>query len=580
MKALCLKILALFTQTNLSPPLNKNNPTGKLLKGTLSILYQRLYIIIIVFTVVFSLVAIKLVNVSFSNNAIEHSFYRPITGRNEIIDRNGTLLAVDLAIVSLYASPKVLFDPVYTANKLYEIFPELKKTELTKQLQGPKSFVWIKRNITPKQQHLVNSLGIPGLEFEKGTKRIYTQGSLFSHLLGYVDTDGNGIAGIEKQFDQVLKDPRNNKLQLSVDARVQSIVHDELIKSIKEFKCKGGIGIVMDANNGEIISMVSMPDFDPHYPNNATPESLFNQFSLGVYEVGSIMKGLTIAMAVETNSVSLRDVYYVKAPLKASRFTIHDYRPKYSYLSVPEVFMYSSNIGTAMISLEVGGATQRKFLKRWGLFDSIKIELPEKGQPLYPSEQNWSDISTMTISFGHGIAVTPLHFIRAAVSLVNGGYVLEPTLFIKNKQTEEGPITRVLSEDTSKIMRKLMRLTVEHGSGKKANSKGYLLGGKTGSAEKSKVGGYSKSEKLSLFFAAFPINKPRYVILMILDNPIPNAQTPYTGGGWTAAPLAGKIISRIAPLLDVKPIDSEDPKLKEELHLDFKPELEIMDQSF
>ncbi len=579
MKALCLKLLALFTQDNLNP-LNRNNSTNKLLRGSLSILYQRLYIIIIVFAVVFSLVAIKLVNVSVSNNAsLQHNFYQPVTGRNEIVDRNGVLLAVDLAIVSLYASPKLLFDPVYTANKLCEIFPELKKAELTKQLQGPKSFVWIKRNITPKQQHLVNSLGIPGLEFEKGTKRIYTQGSLFSHLLGYVDTDGNGIAGIEKQFDQVLKDPRNNKLQLSVDARVQSIVHDELIKSIKEFKCKGGVGIVMDANNGEIISMVSMPDFDPHYANNATPESLFNQFSLGVYEVGSIMKGLTIAMAVETNSVSLRDVYYVKAPIKASRFTIHDYRPKYSYLSVPEVFMYSSNIGTAMISLEVGGATQRKFLKRWGLFDNLKIELPEKGQPMYPTEKNWSDISTMTISFGHGIAITPLHFIRAAVSLVNGGYTFEPTLFIKNKQ-DEGPITRVISEDTSKIMRKLMRLTVEYGSCKKANSKGYLVGGKSGSAEKSKIGGYSKTEKFSSFFGAFPINNPRYVILMVLDNPIPNAQTPFTGGGWTAAPLGGRIISRIAPLLDVKPIDCEDPKLKEELHLDFKPELEIMDQSF
>ncbi len=198
---------------------------------------------------------------------------------------------------------------------------------------------------------------------------------------------------------------------------------------------------------------------------------------------------------------------------------------------------------------------------------------------MYPSEKNWSDISTMTISFGHGIAITPLHFMRAAVSLVNGGYVYEPTLFKVNDQSMK-PITRVLSEETSNVMRKLMRLTVEHGSGKKAESKGYLPGGKTGSAEKSKRGGYSKSEKLSLFFSAFPINNPRYVTLMILDDPRPNANTPYTGGGWTAAPLTGRIINRIAPLLNIKPINHDDQQIKDQLWMEFKPESEIIEKSF
>jgi cell division protein FtsI (penicillin-binding protein 3) len=565
------KLASPFTKSNSN--VSKNN------SGT-SILYQRLYIVIIVFISAFFLVSTKLIRVSTGNKeAFAQNANQKNIGRNEIVDRNGALLAVDLDIVSLYAVPKLLLEPKYAADKLAKIFPELKKEELTKSLQSGKNFAWIKRNITPKQQYQVNNLGMPGLEFEKGSKRIYTQGSLFSHILGYVDTDGNGIAGIEKQFDANLKDHKNGKLQLAVDVRVQSIVHDELIKSINEFNAKGGIGIVMDANNGEVLSMVSMPDFDPHHANIAKPENLFNQFSLGVYEIGSIMKGLTIAMAVETNAVSLRDVYYVKAPIKASRFVIHDYKPKFSYLSVPEIFMHSSNIGTAMISLEVGGAKQRKFLKQFGLFDPLQIELPEKGQPMYPSEKNWSDISTMTISFGHGIAITPLHFMRAAVSLVNGGYVYEPTLF-KTDNTEPKPITRILSEETSNTMRKLMRLTVEHGSGKKANAKGYLVGGKTGSAEKSKRGGYSKSEKLSLFFSAFPINNPRYVTLVILDDPRPNANTPYTGGGWTAAPLTGRIVSRIAPLLNVKPIDHEDPQIKEQLWLDFKPENEIVEKSF
>ncbi len=543
-------------------------------------LYQRLHVVIICFTIAFSLVTIKLIKVSTKgkeslvNN--ERSMY---VSRNEIVDRNGSILAVDLGIVSLYAIPKLIFDPNYAAEKLVKIFPDLKKEELKKILSNGKNFAWIKRNITPKQQYEVNNLGIPGLEFEKGSKRIYPQGNLFSHVLGYVDTDGNGLAGIEKQFDSVLKDSKNGKMQLSLDVRVQSIVHDELIKSINEFRAKGGVGVVIDANNGEMLSMVSMPDFDPHYPNRAKPEQMFNQVSLGVYEVGSIMKGITIAMALEDKAVTLRDIYYVKAPIKASRFTINDFRIKFTYMSVPQIFMHSSNIGTAMISLEVGGAKQRKYLKKFGFFDPLKIEIPEKGQPIYPSEKNWSDISTMTISFGHGMAISSLHFIRGAMAMVNGGYVYEPTLFL-TRDKEPTPVTRVLSEETSNLMRKLMRMTVVQGSGKKAEAKGYLVGGKTGSAEKAGKGGYSKTEKLSLFFSAFPINDPKYVMLVVLDDPRPNEKTPFTGGGWTAAPLSGRIISRIAPILNVKPIDQDDPKIKEQLWVDYQPETEMADRSF
>lgn len=545
-----------------------------------NVLYQRLYVVIIVFAFVFIGISVRLFNISINGNAfIKNIFAHKTHSRNEIVDRNGELLAVDLSIVSLYANPKLITDPNNTAAKLVEIFPNLKKDELIASFKSDKNFIWIERNITPKQQHRVNNLGVPGLEFEKGSKRVYTQGSLFSHILGYVDTDGHGIAGIEKQYDSYLLNPKNDKLKLSLDLRVQNIVHEEITKSIDEFQAKGGVGIVMDATNGEIISLVSLPDFDPHHPNKAQPDNLFNQATLGVYEIGSIMKGLTIAMALETKAVSLNDVYYVKEPLKAARFTIHDYKPKFSYLSIPQIFMYSSNIGTAMISLEVGGKTQRKFLKNWGLFDPLKIELPEKGQPMYPSEKNWSEISTMTISFGHGIAITHLHFLRAAVSLVNGGYIVEPTLMIKKEQENE-MLTRVLSPETSKTMQKLMRLTVEHGSGKKANATGYLVGGKTGTAEKSKRGGYSKTEKYSLFFAAFPVNNPRYVTLMILDDPKPNAKTPYTGGGWTAAPLSGNVISRIAPLLNVKPLDNNDPQIKEELWLEFDPSMEEEEQHF
>ena len=564
MKALLKKILSLFIKAEE--------------KNTFSILaiYQRIYIVIIIFAVAFTIISSKLIKTSTSNITLfKHSPITKIAGRNEITDRNGVLLAVDLDIVSVYANPKLLFNPASTTEKLCKIFPELKKTALLKLLNSNKSFVWIKRNITPKQQYLVNNLGTPGLEFKKGTKRIYTQGSLLSHVLGYVDTDGNGLAGIEKEFDDELSDPKGKNLQLSLDVRVQNIVHDEMTKSIKEFNAKGGVGIIMDANNGELISLVSLPDFDPHHPNTAKKAHMFNQFSLGVYEIGSIMKGLTLAMGIDSKSVALNDVYYVKKPIKASRFVIHDFRSKHVYLSVPEIFMHSSNIGTAMISLEVGGTKQRKFLKNFGLFDELKIELPEKGSPMYPPEKNWGTVSTMTIAYGHGIAITPLHFMRAAVALVNGGYVYEPTLLKQNENQENKPITRVISEETSMKMRKLMRLTVEYGTGRKANAKGYLVGGKTGSAEKTKIGGYSKKEKYSSFFAAFPINNPRYVTLMILDDPQPTATSPFSGGGWTAAPLTSKIISRIAPILNVKPVDNNDPEIKKQLWLEYKHEAPV-----
>lgn len=541
-------------------------------------MHQRLYTVIIFFMVAFIGVSIKLFKVGLSDKATLKNINSSIIHRNEIVDRNGVLLAVDLEVVSLYANPKMIENPKLLAKQLNEIFPDLKTQDLEKLLSSDKNFVWIKRNITPRQHFMVNNLGGLGLEFQKGTKRVYTQRNLFSHILGYVDTDGIGIAGLEKQFDEQIRDPRADKIKLSLDVRVQNIVHEELSKSIKEFNAKGGIGIVMDANNGEIISAVSLPDFDPHYPGHYAKENLFNQFSLGVYEMGSIMKGFTIAMALEAKAVNLTDVYYVKAPIKASRFVIHDYRPKYSYLSVPQVFMHSSNIGTAMISLELGKERQKKFLTNFGMFDEIRLELPEKGQPMYPADRNWNDITTMTISFGHGMAITAIHFIRAAAALVNGGYVYEPTLLLKSGEQE--PVTRVISEETSKTMRKLMRLTIEHGSGKKSEVDGYLPGGKTGSAEKSQKGGYSKTSKRSAFFSAFPINNPRYVTLMIIDDPLKNPTTPFTGGAWTAAPLNGRILKRIAPLLDVQPINHNDPEIKNDLWLDFMPEEEPENRSF
>lgn len=488
--------------------------------------------------------------------------------RQPIVDRNGNILATNLKIASLYADPRKVLNPVEAATRLAQALPELPAGEVQAKLASGKSFVWLKRGLTPREQYEVNRLGIPGLYFHNEQRRVYPQGPLAVHVLGYTDIDGKGISGVEQHFDEQLRDPSRtgDPLELSIDIRVQHVVRDEIAKAVEFFNAIGGGGIVLDVYTGEVIAMVSLPDFDPAEPGSASKESRFNRITLGVYEMGSTMKTLNTAMALDYGSVKLSGGYDATHPIQISRFTIKDDHPKKRWLSVPEIFMYSSNIGSAKMAVDVGPERQREFMQRMGMLNKPTIELPEVGGPLIP--RNWKTVETMTISFGHGLSVTPLQLASATAAIVNGG-VLHPPTLIKRPPGLPAPGRQVIRRDVSDVMRKLMLLVVEDGTGKKADVEGYLVGGKTGSSEKvNERGGYNKKANFNTFVAGFPMHNPRYIVQVMIDEPKGNKSTyGFATAGWTAAPAAGRIIGRIAPLLGVPPVDETSPALKQAMYV-------------
>ena len=548
--------------------------------------YNRLHVIAIVFICGFVTIAIRLVSLLISpadhiEQKTTHSGSAIIVHRANIVDRNDVLLAVNISTASLYANPRQILDRKEAASKLSQIFKDLSYNQLLSELSNEKkTFIWIKRNLTPIEQQEVNNLGIPGLGFERGERRVYPHAHLLSHVLGYVGVDGRGLAGVERYFDnQLTGDPEHGKLypeslKLSIDVRVQNIVHEELENSISEFKAIAGVGLVLDAATGEVIASVSLPDFDPHNPGSASSDQLFNRFSLGLYEPGSTFKTYTIAMALDDKIIKLADKYDVSEPMKNSGFRITDYKSKGGMLSVSEIFMHSSNIGLAKIGLEIGKNKQQHFLKAFGMLDPLTIELPEKASPLHPAIADWRDINTITISYGHGIAVTPLHIATVGSAMVNGGILHNATLLKADEKIHKEEV-RIIKKSTSEQIRKLFRLVVEHGTGKKANVEGYMVGGKTGTADKAHKGGYNRNSRISSFLAAFPINDPKYVILLMLDEPKGNQSTAgYATAGWTAAPAVARIISRIGTLYGMQTIDENDITIKQQMHLELHDNME------
>ena len=483
------------------------------------------------------------------------------TGRADIVDRNGAILATTLPAWSLYANPRQILEPKQAASQVASVLPELSASELSARLGADRSFVWLKRNLTPRQQNDINALGIPGLYFLREQSRVYPHGQLAAHIVGFNDIDNRGIAGIEKSFDDLLRGA-NKPLQLSIDIRAQHILTQELQSAMQEFQGIGAAGIVMDARTGELIAMSSLPSFDPSAPGEASKEARFNRATLGVYEVGSVFKIFTTAMALDAGAVTLESGYDASEPIRVARFTINDFHPKNRWLSVPEIFMYSSNIGSVHMAMDVGTEGQQRFLGELGLLRAASLELPEVGQPMIPS--TWREINTMTIAYGHGIAVTPLQVTRAMGAVVNGGELLPVTL-LKRFPDEQVPGRRVMSRTTSEQMRWLTRLVVQHGTGRKADAKGYLVGGKTGTADKLKPsGGYDDDARIASFLAGFPMDDPRYVVFAMVDEPKPTEATfGYATGGWVAAPVVGKVVERIAPLLGVAPRPVEEPEVVE-----------------
>ena len=515
----------------------------------------------LVFALAFSIIALRLVEVTaFAQSqapslAGEPAGSAKLTGRADIVDRNGKVLATTLPTASLYANPRQVRDPQQAARQLAAAVPGLTVPTLAEKLGSDRSFVWLRRNLTPRQQSEVNALGIPGVYFKRGSKRVYPHGPLVSHLVGFTDVDNNGIAGIESAFDELLRGS-SDPLPVSLDIRVQHIMAEELARSIETFSAIGGTGLVMDVESGEILSMVSLPSFDPTEPGAANEEALFNRASLGIYEMGSVFKIFTTAMALDSDAVELGDAFDVSQPIRVSRFTIRDFKPKNRDLTVPEVFIYSSNIGTVQMALAAGTDRQQQFLESLGLMRAAPIELPEVGAPLLP--EKWREINTMTISYGHGLAVSPIQLARAVGAIVNGGE-LRPATLLRRQPGELVVGTRVIGEDTSAVMRWLMRMVVQHGTGRKAGAPGYMVGGKTGTADKIAGKRYARNARIASFVGAFPMDRPRYVVFAMVDEPKGTKETyGYATGGWVAAPVVRAVVERVAPLLGVMPKPAEE----------------------
>jgi cell division protein FtsI (penicillin-binding protein 3) len=558
------------------PPCSAIVPDGPA-QQALEACRARLLVTGALFALVFTVVALRVVEIVIVGGGTAESqigrfriVTPPVPSHADIVDRNGNVLAATLESPSLYANPKQIVDATEATRKLLRVFPDLRAPEVYAKLTSGKSFVWIRRHLTPLEQYDVNQLGIPGLEFEHEERRVYPDGSLTSHVVGYAGIDNAGFAGVERALNEELRE-RREPLELSLDLRLQYVLREELQHVIDDFTAKGGAGLIMDVNTGEILAMASLPDFDPNRPVAVDPEHpktlladrLFNRITLGDYELGSIFKIFTVAMALEAGTSTISSTYDASHPIRIGRFTISDYHGKHRVLNVPEILMYSSNIGAARMALAAGAQRQREFLDRLGLLRKPKIEVFEVATPHYPPK--WREVNVMTIAFGHGISVPPLNFATAAAALVNGGILRQATL-VKLPAGHAPQGQQVISTKTSEQMRKLMRLVVEHGTGTMAAAPGYVVGGKTGTADKVSGRHYAERKLLSSFVGVFPINNPKYLVLTMIDEPHPNKQSHgYATAGWTVAPATSRIIQRVAPLLGVQPVDENSPEVQRAL---------------
>lgn len=488
------------------------------------------------------------------------------TERADILDRNGEILATSLRTASLYADPVQVLDPKAAARALARLLPDVSEKEILARFGSKRRFTWIRRHLTPQQQYAVNRLGIPGLYFQHEERRVYPHGHLAAHVVGFTGVDNRGLTGIEKSFDAALTSG-SGPLKLSMDIRVQHILADEIGKAMRRFQAIGGAGVVMDAASGEVLGLVSLPDFDPSRPGAAPADAMFNRATLGIYEMGSTFKIFTAAMALESGTATMESQYDASKPIHIARYLIKDYKPKNRWLSVPEILMYSSNIGAAKMAIELGVARQQTYLAKLGLLDQPSLELPEIGSPLSP--EPWREINLMTIAYGHGLAVSPVQLTSAVATVVNGGIASPATLLDQADAPVEG--IRVFSSATSEKMRRLLRLVVETGTASKAAAEGYLVGGKTGTAEKNDVNGYEGKGLRSSFVGAFPMHAPRYVVFVLLDEPKGDKKSyGYATGGWVGAPVVSEVISRMAPLLGVAPLNETAPEVERQMFIEIQ----------
>ncbi|MEM6847548.1 MAG: penicillin-binding protein 2 [Pseudomonadota bacterium] len=527
----------------------------------------RIILIILVFVAIYGVLGTRLVTLGLTPAAaVAGPAPSPLddiqAARPDIIDRNGEVLATDLVRASLYAEPRNILDVDEAVEKLTTVLPEFDPRSLRRDLSSDRGFTWLKREISAAQRERVHDLGIPGLGFLSETRRFYPGGSSVGHIVGHVNIDNAGIAGLEKTIDgqglqalQSLGLARKGQsmapVELTIDLRVQHAVRDELLRAKARYKAKAAVGIVLNAKTMEVVAMSSLPDYDPNRPAQSLDEKRMNRAMTGVFELGSIMKTFTLAMALDSGVANLNDRVDARTPLVIGKHRIRDFHAKNRILTVSEVFKYSSNIGTARLAMLVGQERQRAYLKRLGMMNRMPSELPEGARPLVP--QRWPKVTVATVSFGHGMSVTPMHAAVAGAAVLNGGVIAPPTFYPRSEAEMANVATRVISPRVSAMVRDLFALNAAEGSGRRARVPGYRVGGKTGTAEKVVRGVYADDKRLNSFLAAFPMDDPQFVTLVVIDEPQPAEGEEFATAGWNAAPTTANIISRIAPMLSVRP---------------------------
>ena len=525
---------------------------------------NRIILVMIGVCLVYAVIAGRLVQYGFRDLATVASIARGselLASRPDLLDRNGKVLATDIRTVSLYAQPHKITDPDEVIEALATVLPELDARTVYRKLKSQSQFQWLRRQLTPKQQSEILALGLPGVGFRPEKRRFYPGGPTASHIVGHVNIDNKGIAGMEKYVDgQGLADlaaagltieQQLEPVRLSVDLRVQHIVRDELAAAMQRYQAIAAGAVVLNAKTGEVLAMSSLPDYDPNLPAQALEKDRLNRMSAGTYEMGSTFKAFTTAMALDSGLVTMEDSFDARRPIRIAGHTISDFHGKHRVLTVPEIFIYSSNIGTARMADVVGIERQRDFLTRIGLLTRMQTELPEVTKPSQPKV--WKKINSITISFGHGVATTPLQTAMSAAAMLNGGLLIPPTFLPRSEAEAQTVARQVIRPETSAAMRYLMRLNVEKGSGRRAEVPGFRVGGKTGTAEKVVNGRYSSDVRFNAFLSAFPIENPQFVVLVIIDEPKPAEGQKSATAGLNAAPTVKAIIRRSAALLGVRP---------------------------
>ncbi|WP_260482511.1 peptidoglycan D,D-transpeptidase FtsI family protein [Sphingomicrobium flavum] len=532
----------------------------------LSMMHQRLMLGLLLFAGAIALVGVRIGWLAVFGDASGRSEFVAgfVPERGDIVDRDGEALARTIDAWSIAVQPKkIIGSKMELAQSLATIFPDRSAAELYDMLTADKNFAYLQRRASPSMVEAVNALGEPGIQLMREPDRLYPQTALAAHVIGYTDVDGNGVAGAERGFDAWLTDParRAEPVQLAISSRIQQALKAELAAAMEKFSAIGAAGVIMDIHTGEILAMTSLPQLNPNVAGQGSDDARFNRATVGVYELGSTFKPFTVAMAMDAGIVkSFSQMYPCPEKLKVGNRLIGDTHPFGRACSVAEIMQESSNVGTAQIALQLGAKRQKEFLKKMGFLSRLDFELPERSATLYPSD--WSEVATATVGYGHGISVSPLHLATGYAALFNGGIHRKPTILKVGPGHPADKGERVFSEDTSYKMRALMRLVVTEGTGRKADAPGYRVGGKTGTAEKVVNGRYVRQLVVNSFAGVFPMDEPRYVAVVMLDEPKGTKETyGFRTAGWNVAPVVSGTISRIAPMLGVRPDMEREPDM-------------------